>query len=62
MAAANAGTTINEFINRAISKELENELATRSLDTYEDDERDWLFSKRVSIILANVFLQYPLLR
>ena len=33
MAAANAGTTINEFINRAISKELENELATRSLDT-----------------------------
>lgn len=33
MAAANAGTTINKFINRAISKELENELATRSLDT-----------------------------
>ncbi|WP_291594551.1 type II toxin-antitoxin system HicB family antitoxin [Bacteroides sp.] len=27
MAAANAGTTINEFINRAVSKELENELA-----------------------------------
>ena len=27
MAAANAGTTINEFINRAVSKELENDLA-----------------------------------
>ena len=27
MAAANAGTTINEFINKAVSKELERELA-----------------------------------
>lgn len=27
MAAANAGTTINEFITRAVSKELENEMA-----------------------------------
>lgn len=27
MAAANAGTTINDFINRAVSKELEQELA-----------------------------------